>query len=72
MKMNMQYHGMTFGVEKFDGRNHLVAYLLPLGSGFVIVPDIDVSRMQEATIPGSRRVRRAIERFEATYPGGID
>lgn len=64
-----RYDGANIGVETVEGKQTLVAYFQPDGTGYVCIPNIDVSRMEPKTIAGSRRVRRAIDRSSKVLRG---
>ncbi|MBI3190557.1 hypothetical protein HYZ41_02540 [archaeon] len=76
--MNLQYkakfnrNGASFGVENINGKNTLVAYFIPEGSGYIIISDVDISKMDLHTIPTSKTILGAADKFLKNYRGGID
>jgi hypothetical protein len=76
--MNLQYKakfsrdGVSFGVETVNGKNTLVAYFVPENSGYIIIPYVDISKIALHTVPTSKSVLAASDKFLKNYHGGID
>jgi hypothetical protein len=64
------YRGLSVGVEIYEGQRTLVSYLIPMGSGFMVVDGVDIARIQDTMIPESKKVRRALDKV-TRFAGGV-